>query len=155
MPFKWAILWENWFELYTNKIADQPEHPCSLISVFVICCLDSIFNSYSCYIQNLTWLHNSRGRLLHDLAQKWFTNAVSGENFSINLETTVRHLAYMHGRTLKLFSILVNSLLLTLEQWHLGKFIIKLSNETSSPKGNDRSPESNVPTSFHFKQASK
>ena len=26
---------------------------------------------------------------------------------------------------------------------------------TSSPKGNDRSPESNVPTSFHFKQASK
>ena len=27
--------------------------------------------------------------------------------------------------------------------------------KTSSPKGNDRSPESNVPTSSHFKQASK
>ena len=27
--------------------------------------------------------------------------------------------------------------------------------ETSSPKGNDRSSESNVPTSSHFKQASK
>ena len=27
--------------------------------------------------------------------------------------------------------------------------------KTSSPKGNNRSPESNVPTSFHFKQASK
>ena len=26
---------------------------------------------------------------------------------------------------------------------------------TSSPKGNDHSPESNVPTSSHFKQASK
>ena len=26
---------------------------------------------------------------------------------------------------------------------------------TSSPKGNDRSPESNMPTSSHFKQASK
>ena len=26
---------------------------------------------------------------------------------------------------------------------------------TSSPKGNDRSPESSVPTSSHFKQASK
>ena len=30
-----------------------------------------------------------------------------------------------------------------------------LTHETSSPKGNDRSPESNVPTSSHFKQASK
>ena len=28
-------------------------------------------------------------------------------------------------------------------------------NKTSSPKGNDGSPESNVPTSSHFKQASK
>ena len=27
--------------------------------------------------------------------------------------------------------------------------------KTSSPKDNDRSPESNVPTSSHFKQASK
>ena len=27
--------------------------------------------------------------------------------------------------------------------------------KTNSPKGNDRSPESNVPTSSHFKQASK
>ena len=26
---------------------------CSLISAFVICCLDSIINAYSCYIQNL------------------------------------------------------------------------------------------------------
>ena len=32
---------------------------------------------------------------------------------------------------------------------------IQTPNTTSSPKGNDRSPESNVPTSSHFKQASK
>ena len=34
-------------------------------------------------------------------------------------------------------------------------FSLGPSLKTSSPKGNDRSPESNVPTSSHFKQASK
>ena len=39
---KWATSWENLFLLYVNnKSADQPAHPCSLISVFVIRCLDS------------------------------------------------------------------------------------------------------------------
>ena len=36
-----------------NKDADQPAHPCSLISVFVICCLDTI---YSFCIQNFNSL---------------------------------------------------------------------------------------------------
>ena len=27
-----------------NKDADQPAHPCSLISAFVVCCLDSIIS---------------------------------------------------------------------------------------------------------------
>ena len=27
-----------------NKGADQPVHPCSLISAFVVCCLDSIIS---------------------------------------------------------------------------------------------------------------
>ena len=39
----WATSWENLFLSYANnKSADQPAHPCSLISTFVIPCLDSI-----------------------------------------------------------------------------------------------------------------
>ena len=35
--------WENLFMPYANnKGADQPVHPCKLISAFVVCCLDSI-----------------------------------------------------------------------------------------------------------------
>ena len=41
------------FMLYANnKDADLPAHPCSLISVFVVHCLDSIGGDTStCYIQ--------------------------------------------------------------------------------------------------------
>ena len=41
------ILWKgkNLFMQYaTNKNADQPAHPCSLISIFVLCSLDSIIS---------------------------------------------------------------------------------------------------------------
>ena len=39
----WATSWENLFLPYANnKGADQPAHPHSLISAFVIRCLDSI-----------------------------------------------------------------------------------------------------------------
>ena len=34
-----------------NKGADQPAHPCSLISTFVVHCLDN-FDMYTCYIQS-------------------------------------------------------------------------------------------------------
>ena len=40
---KWAMTWENLFMPYANnKGADQPVHPCSLISAFVVSGLDSI-----------------------------------------------------------------------------------------------------------------
>ena len=40
----WATSWENLFMPYANnKSTDQPVHPCSLISAFVVHCLDSIF----------------------------------------------------------------------------------------------------------------
>ena len=43
MGIIWATSWENLFLSYANnKDADQPAHPRSLISVFVIRCLDSI-----------------------------------------------------------------------------------------------------------------
>ena len=39
----WATSWENLFMPYANnKGADQPAYPCSLISTFVVRCLDSI-----------------------------------------------------------------------------------------------------------------
>ena len=39
----WATSWENLFLPYANnKGADQPAHPRSLISTFVVRCLDSI-----------------------------------------------------------------------------------------------------------------
>ena len=41
--FIWATSWENLFLPYANnKGTDQPAHPCSLISAFVIRCLASI-----------------------------------------------------------------------------------------------------------------
>ena len=40
----WATPWEHLFMPYANnKCAVQPAYPCSLISAFVVSCLDSIF----------------------------------------------------------------------------------------------------------------
>ena len=39
---KWATSWENLFyAICANKDADQPAHLCSLISIFIVRCLDS------------------------------------------------------------------------------------------------------------------
>ena len=44
----WAPSWENLLLPYANnKGADQPAHPRSVISAFVICCLDSISSFYT------------------------------------------------------------------------------------------------------------
>ena len=52
---KWAMSLENLFLPYANnKGADQPAHPHSLISAFVICCLESIISVVSmCKISSL------------------------------------------------------------------------------------------------------
>ena len=43
IPWKWATSWENLFLPYANnKDADQSAHPRSLISAFVVRCLDSL-----------------------------------------------------------------------------------------------------------------
>ena len=43
-----AMSWENLFlPCANNKGADQPAHPCSLISAFVVRCLDSIISLVS------------------------------------------------------------------------------------------------------------
>ena len=51
----WATSWENLFLLYANnKGADQPAHSRSLISTFVVRCLDSII--YLVSIWAISWL---------------------------------------------------------------------------------------------------
>ena len=51
----WATSWENLFYPYANnKGADQPMRPCSLISAFVVRCLDSKISLVSvCKISSL------------------------------------------------------------------------------------------------------
>ena len=44
----WATSWKNLYLPYANnKGADQPAHPRSLMSAFVVCCLDSIISLVS------------------------------------------------------------------------------------------------------------
>ena len=51
----WATSWENLFMPYANnKGTDQPAHQRSLISTFVVRCLDSIITT--CYLQNFKTL---------------------------------------------------------------------------------------------------
>ena len=61
-----------------NKDADQPEHPRSLISAFVVCSLDSIISIDAIHKQlaseaeqaslHLTWLQTPKDRFSCDLA---------------------------------------------------------------------------------------
>ena len=80
---KWATSWENLFMPYANNNgADQPAHPRSVISAFVVRCLDNIISSF--YIRNLkplssfcSWagrfesdsFTNSKDRFSRDVAQ--------------------------------------------------------------------------------------
>ena len=53
--YTWAMSWENLFMQYVNnKGADQPMQPCSLISTYVVCCLDSMISLVS--ILAISWL---------------------------------------------------------------------------------------------------
>ena len=53
---KWATSWENLFMSYANnKGAEQPAHLRSLISPFVVCCLDSLISLIS--ISEISSLH--------------------------------------------------------------------------------------------------
>ena len=52
----WATSWENLFLPYANnKGADQPAHPCSLISTFVVCCVDSTIPLLAIYDISKLW----------------------------------------------------------------------------------------------------
>ena len=77
----WATFWENLFMPYAiNRDADPPAHPCSLISVVIICCLDSTIHAKSTISRlylvsiaeqaglSLTWSQTLEDRFSHDLA---------------------------------------------------------------------------------------
>ena len=52
----WATSWENLFLPYVNnKGTDQAAQPHSLISAFVVRCLD-LYNTSTCYIENFKTL---------------------------------------------------------------------------------------------------
>ena len=54
---KWAPSWQNLFIHYANnKDADQPAHPHSLISTFIVRCLDSTNYTSTCYFQSFKTL---------------------------------------------------------------------------------------------------
>ena len=56
-PSIWATSWENLFRPYaSNKGADQLAHLRSLISTFVVCCLDSIIPLVSIFAISWSWL---------------------------------------------------------------------------------------------------
>ena len=58
----WATSWENLFMPYaTNKGADQPVHPRSLNSTFVVHCLNSTIDISSFYIRSFKPLANFCG----------------------------------------------------------------------------------------------
>ena len=54
--YMWATLWENLFQRYANnKGTDQPAHLRSLISTFVIRCLDSIMHTLAKSKMSIIW----------------------------------------------------------------------------------------------------
>ena len=64
--YNWATSWENLTLPYANnKGADQPAHLCSLISAFVIHCLDSIISVISiCKISSLASPYSCAGQFV-------------------------------------------------------------------------------------------
>ena len=55
--------------VYVNK-TDQPAHPCSMICISLINCLD-YYNTFSCCIQNLETLLPAFGSKQTSLSVKW------------------------------------------------------------------------------------
>ena len=90
--YKWATSWENLLLQYTNnKGADQPAHPRSLISAFVVRCLDSIIplvsSLYLASVSVCSWsdwfesylVANPEDRVSRDEAQIVFVFLASNE----------------------------------------------------------------------------
>ena len=73
----WAMSWENLLMLYANnKDADQPVHPRSLISTFVVCCLDSIIPLVS--ISNILSLYLASEAEQPGLSLTWSQTPMTG-----------------------------------------------------------------------------
>ena len=73
----WATSWENLFMPYmNNKGADQPAHPCSLISTFVVCISSFCIGNFMTLASFFSWadrfesylVENPDDRFSHDKA---------------------------------------------------------------------------------------
>ena len=62
-------------------------------------------------------------------------------------DVTSNQIVKNHGLFWRLVQLVILSSNFYLWWWLIGKMLMFCENETSSPKGNDRSPESNVPKS--------
>ena len=75
-----ATSWENLFKLYANnKGADQPVHPHSLMSAFVVRCLDSIVSLVSIFaipLLSLTSVAEQTGLSLEILKDRFSRDVV-------------------------------------------------------------------------------
>ena len=84
---KWSMSWENLYMIYANnKGADQPAHLRSLISAFIVHCLDNIRLILHQKFKTLASLcsgagqfesylvANTRDRFSHDMAQIWYVS---------------------------------------------------------------------------------
>ena len=79
VPFNifWAMSWENLFMPYAkNKGADQPAHPCSLISTFVVRSLDCIIPLVS--ISEISSLYLASVAAQADLSLTWSKTPKTG-----------------------------------------------------------------------------
>ena len=107
----WVTSWENLFLPYANnKGADQPAHPCSLISTFVVRCLDSrkpilaISKMSRLYLVcvdeqvglSLTWSQTPEERFSRDEAHLWVHNVIM---HMVDARVTVRVNIYWWRRT--------------------------------------------------------
>ena len=59
-----------------NKGADQLAHPCSLISIFVVCCVDSIIPPVS--VSEISSLHLTPEAEQADLSLPWWQTPKTG-----------------------------------------------------------------------------
>ena len=74
---RWPTSWENLFMQYANnKEADQPAHPRSLISTFIVRCLDSIIPLV--FITEISSIYLASVAAQTDLRLTWSGNPKTG-----------------------------------------------------------------------------
>ena len=110
----WATSWENLFIPYANnKDADRPAHPHSLISTFIVRCLDSIISLVSIseisrlwlasvaeqVSLSLTWSQTSKDRFSCDVAHMMYEYYLSDLYSNAGTTFCLRYFLCLHYTT--------------------------------------------------------